>query len=150
MGDEMNPRAALAAAAAARSAAAGNVTPGWFPLASASAFAVGMTLLGVALLAGGGAGRVLGVAGAVVLAGFAALWVVLAAWWRRRGLVPVPPSRDRRLPPRQRRAGLAADFAGTALTLATLAVTGRPGWAAIVAGWLLGAALWYRLQRRAA
>lgn len=140
----MTTQAALAAAASARSAASASAVPGWFRTAQTSAFAVGMTLLGASLLAAGGARLALGLSGAVVLAGFAALWIVLAGWWRRRGLVPAPPRLDRR----PRGAALFADFAAIALSLATLAATGRLGWAAIVAGWLYGAALWYRLRPR--
>lgn len=141
----MPPRAALAAAASARSAAYRGVVPGWFPAAAASAWTVGMTLVGASLLAGG-AIWVLGAAGAVALAGFAALWIVLVAWWRRRGVVPAPPSLDRSLSPRQRRAGLVADFAAIASSLAVLVSTGRFGWAAITFGWIGGAAMWYRLR----
>lgn len=150
MGDEMTPHAALAAAAAARSAAPARVVPGWFPVAAAPAFAAGMTLVGVSLLVGGGAMWVLGLTGAVVLAGFAALWGALVTWWRRRGVVPPVPRLDQRLSARQRRAAVAADFAAIALALVTLGVTGRLGWAAIAAGWFLGGALWYRLRLRAA
>lgn len=145
----MSPQAALAAAASARSAASGRPVPGWFPTASSCALAVGLSLVGASLLADG-AWRLLGVAGAVVLAGFAALWVMLAARWRRHGLIPVAPRLDRSRPPQQRRLGLAADFAAIALSVAVLAATGRLGWAAIAAGWLLAAALWYRLRSHAA
>jgi hypothetical protein len=150
MRDEMTPRAALAVVASARSAASSPAVPGWFPAASTLAFAAGMTLIGASLLARGGAGWALGLTGAIALTGFAALWVMLALWWRRRGVVPAPPRLDRRLSPRQRRAELITDFAAVALSLATLAITGRLGWTAITAGWLLGAALWYRLRSRAA
>ncbi len=150
MRNELTPQAALAAVASARSAASSPAVPGWFPAASASAFAAGLTLIGASLLAGGAARWVLGLTGVVVLAGFAALGVMLVLWWRRRGVVPAPPRLDRRLSPRQRRAELITDFAAVALSLATLAFTGRLGWTAIAAGWLLGAALWYRLRSRAA
>lgn len=149
MGEEMTPQAALAAAANTRSAAPARAVPGWFPAAQTSAFTVGMTFLGASLLVEG-TGLALRLAGAVLLAGFAALWVVLASWWRHRGVVPAPPRLELRLSLRQRRAALAADFAAIALSLATLALTGRLGWAAIAAGWLFGAALWYRLRSRAA
>lgn len=149
MNDEMDPQAALAVAALARSAASRGVAPGWFPAVAASAWVVGMTLVGTSVLVGG-AMWALGAAGAVVLAGFAGLWVMLVAWWWRRGVVPAPPRLDRRLSPRQRRAGLAADFAAIALSLAVLVITGRLGWAAIASGWAGGTAMWYRLRSRAA
>jgi hypothetical protein len=43
----------------------------------------------------------------------------------------------------------AAASVRSAASLATL-LAGGPGWAAIVAGWLLGAALWFRLRLGAA
>jgi hypothetical protein len=149
MGEETTPQAALAAAASAQSAAPARAVPGWFPAAQTSAFAVGMTFVGASLLVSG-AGLALGLIGAILLAGSAALWLVLAGWWRRRGVIPAPPRLDRRLPRRQCRAALAADFAAIALSLATLALTGRLGWAAIAAGCLFGAALWLRLRTHAA
>jgi hypothetical protein len=148
--EEITPQAALAAAASARSAASARVVPGWFPSASASAFAAGLTLLGASILTSGSIRWALGLAGAVALAGFAALWAALAAWWQRHGVVPAAPRLDRRLSSRQRHSALAAEAAAIALSLATLAITGRAGWAAIAMGWLLGAASWYRLRLRAA
>lgn len=150
MPEEVTPFDALVAADSARSAATGRIVPSWFPTAAGSTCAVGLTLLGASLLSGGATRWALGVAGWVVVAGYFALWGVLVSGWRHQGVIPSPPSLDRRLTPARRCSMLVADFVALAVSVAVLAATGSLASAAIVAGWLGGAALWYRLRLRVA
>jgi hypothetical protein len=150
MDRDLTPDAALAAASATRSTATARVVPGWFPAASASTLSVGGTLVGAWLLLGGSTGRLLGLVGAVVMAGFLVQWVAVVTGWHRRGVIPAPPRLNPGVSPRRRRASLVVDWVAITLSAATMAatlpVTGNLGWTAIAAGWLGGASSWCRLR----
>lgn len=144
MNEEMTPQDALAAATTAQaSARTMTAMPRWFPAAVSITWTLGVTLVGIWQL--NPRWRLAGIAGAVFVAGFAALWVMLVTRWRRRGLVQVAPRLDRSLPQRRRRIGSAADSVAIVLSLAAFAATGSLGWMAIIAGPLLGGTTWYRL-----
>ncbi len=144
----MTPQAAIRTAETARKAAAARAMPAWFPAATAALFTACLTGVGSAQLIGWDhmAAKVTGLAAMACGIAFGLMYVLLIAGWMRSGVIPLPPSCAR---PRNELRDLWIGAGILAASAAAWAVTGHPGWAAIVFGIAEGAHHWRRLLPRA-
>ena len=144
---DITPRGALQTAESARTAAAARSMPAWFPAVTAALFAACLTGVGSAQLIGFHhvAAKITGFAGTACGIAFGLMYILLIVWWKRSGVIPLPPSCA------EHRSGSRDLWITTgilAASAAAWAATGHLGWATIVFGIAEGVHHWRRLLPR--